>query len=116
MSCGIEEIKGLENNKGLEKLDLYQNKIKAIENIQHLTYLEYVSEIRYRAIFSIFRFLDLSFNEIRIIENLDTLVNMKSLLLANNKIERIQGLDNLTLITQLELGSNRIRVRLKDSS
>lgn len=55
-------------------------------------------------------FLDLSFNLIRGIENLEQLVHLRDLYLANNKITEIRNLGNLAGLRLLELGSNRIRV------
>ena len=57
------------------------------------------------------RFLDLSFNLIRVIEGLSTLTGLTDLYLINNKITVIDGLQTLTNLTMLELGSNRLRVR-----
>jgi len=53
--------------------------------------------------------LDLSFNELRKINNVDGLTKLQELYYANNKITEIEGLETLLNLTQLELGSNRIR-------
>ena len=55
-------------------------------------------------------FLDLSFNHITCIENLEGLLILEKLFLIQNKISRIENLSSLTCLTLLELGSNRIRV------
>ncbi len=55
--------------------------------------------------------LDLSYNRLRLIENLDKLTNLKTLCLVHNKIEKIEGLDNLSKLDHPELGDNRIRVK-----
>jgi len=55
-------------------------------------------------------FLDLSFNHITCIENLEGLLILEKLFLIQNKIPRIENLSSLTCLTMLELGSNRIRV------
>lgn len=92
----VETIEGLEaQGSSLQQLELYQNHIKRIDNVQHLTSL---------------RVLDLSFNKIRRIENLETLVNLQELFLSSNKISKIEGLSSLKNLKMLELGSNRIRV------
>ncbi|CDJ65858.1 hypothetical protein, conserved [Eimeria necatrix] len=92
----VTVIEGLEEQgPTLEELVLYQNHIKCIDNIRHLTNL---------------RILDLSFNGIRRIQNLETLVNLRELFLSNNKITKIEGLSTLTELRMLELGSNRIRL------
>lgn len=56
------------------------------------------------------RFLDLSFNHIGDIKNLDALHQLNKLFLIQNKISVISNLTGLTNLTTLELGSNRIRV------
>lgn len=91
----VTVIEGLEEQgPSLEQLELYQNHIRRIDNIQHLTNL---------------RVLDLSFNNIRRIEHLETLVNLRELFLSSNKISKIEGLSTLKELRTLELGSNRIR-------
>ena len=59
-----------------------------------------------------FSYLDLSFNEIRRIENLETLINLRELYLVSNKVTQIENLGSLTALTTLELGCNRLRVRM----
>lgn len=46
----IKNIEGLDNNHNLEELELYDNRIRTIENLSHLSKLV---------------FLDLSFNRIK---------------------------------------------------
>lgn len=58
-----------------------------------------------------FRYLDLSFNRIRKIENLDNLVKLKKLFFVHNKISKIENLQRLVELEMLELGDNRIRVK-----
>jgi protein phosphatase 1 regulatory subunit 7 len=67
-----------------------------IENLRDVKYLEE---------------LDLSYNQIEIIENLDHL-NLKKLNLMNNCIRNITGLDNLKTLVELNLSKNSIS-RLK---
>jgi len=57
-----------------------------------------------------FRLLDLSFNRIKKIENINHLHKLKKLFLVNNKITEIEDISQLTELTMLELGANRIRV------
>jgi Leucine-rich repeat (LRR) protein len=58
-----------------------------------------------------FRLLDISFNRLPKIENLDTLVNLEKLFLCCNKIPVIENLSSLANLTMLELGDNKIRVK-----
>ena len=58
-----------------------------------------------------YRMLDLSFNKIKHIKNIDTLTNLEDIYFVSNRISKIENLDNLTLVTNLELGANKIRVR-----
>ena len=59
-----------------------------------------------------YRTLDFSFNKIRKIRNIGTLVKLENLFFVNNKISKIENLASFTNLTMLELGSNRIRVSL----
>ena len=93
-SC-VDEIKNLENNSQLQELEIYQGLVTQISSgVSHLINL---------------KVLDLSFNDIRVIENLGPLVHLEKLFLSNNKISAIQGLETLTNLKVLELGSNKIR-------
>lgn len=56
--------------------------------------------------------LDISFNRIGKIENLDALVNLEKLFLCSNKISTIDNLANLSNLTMLELGDNKLRVNI----
>lgn len=56
------------------------------------------------------RILDLSFNRITEIKNLDKLVKLQKLFLCANKLTKIENLEKLTNLTMLELGDNRFRV------
>lgn len=57
-----------------------------------------------------FRTLDISFNRVRKIENLEGLINLKKIFLCANKISRIENLNHLKNLEHLELGDNQIRV------
>lgn len=56
------------------------------------------------------RILDLSFNRITHIKNLDKLVKLEKLYLCANKLTKIENLEKLTKLIMLELGDNRFRV------
>lgn len=60
--------------------------------------------------FSLFRSLDLSFNRIKKVECLDTLVNLKKLFFIHNKVSVLNNINHLVNLEMLEFGSNRIRV------
>ncbi len=60
----------------------------------------------------LYRSLDLSFNNIRRIENIHMLTCISELFLVNNKIVEIGNLGSLVNLHMLELGSNRIRVSM----
>lgn len=51
---------------------------------------------------------DLSFNNIEVIEGLDTLTKLTDLSLYNNAISEITGLDTLVNLNVLSLGNNKI--------
>ncbi|KAJ2560043.1 formin-binding protein [Coemansia sp. RSA 1933] len=81
--------------KELRELDMYDNRLKRIDQgVGALAQLEN---------------LDLSFNKIRTIENIDALVNLHNLFFVSNKIQTIENLSRLTMLRNLELGANRIR-------
>lgn len=63
-------------------------------------------------LFTGIRILDLSFNRITEIKNLDKLVKIEKLYLCANKLTKIENLDKLTKLTMLELGDNRFRVSI----
>lgn len=86
----------METNVNLEHLELYQNLLKKVENIGHLTHLQN---------------LDLSFNKIRSCESLGSFrfEKLERLYLSSNKIQDIEGVFNFKNLTMLEFGSNRIR-------
>lgn len=53
--------------------------------------------------------LDLSFNEVRRIENVGHLSHLRELYLVSNRIKKIAGLEGLSKLRLLELGSNSLR-------
>ncbi|KIL85655.1 adenylate cyclase [Fusarium avenaceum] len=91
----IEHIDGLSGLAAtLEDLDLYDNLISRVRGLEELTNLTS---------------LDLSFNKVKHIKNINHLTKLKELYLVANKISKIEGLEGLDKLTSLELGSNRIR-------
>jgi protein phosphatase 1 regulatory subunit 7 len=78
----------------IEELDLYDNRIKHISS--HLN-----DKIGLKN-------LDLSFNKIRNIKNIDKLVHLENLYFVQNKITDIVNLDTFSALKNLELGGNRI--------
>lgn len=78
----------------IEDLDFYDNRIKHISKyINNLVHLKN---------------LDLSFNNIRHIKNLENLQALENLYFVQNKIKKIEGLNNLHNLKNLELGGNEI--------
>ena len=55
----------------------------------------------------------MSFNLIKVIENVGCLTKLKKLYFVQNKISKIEGLENLSQLEMVELGANKIRVREK---
>ena len=81
---------GFEN---LTTLCLDNNVLDSICNISHLTQLKW---------------LDLSFNNITVIEGLENCTQLMDISLFNNKVETIQGLDECKDLQCLSLGNNKI--------
>lgn len=54
--------------------------------------------------------LDLSFNKIKHVKNVDHLKELRDIYFVQNKIQKIEGLDGLIKLRNLELAANRIRV------
>lgn len=114
----LRSLPDLSAYSNIQKLTLRQNLLPNLHGMDVLTNLQYldcylnsfeqIDPILSK--FSKLEWLDLSFNSIRVIANLDALVNLKKLYLVNNKIKKIEGVNTLTKLTMLELGSNRIRV------
>lgn len=85
----------------VEDLDFYDNKIKHIS--------KYINK------FMNLKNLDLSFNKIKNIKNIDKLENLENLYFVQNKIEVIENLSTLKKLKNLELGGNRIHEIGEDS-
>ena len=82
----------LSRHQFLEQLILHQNCISVMEGMQALKYL---------------RVLNLSYNNISVIEGLDNLP-IKELHLKGNKIKQLHGLDKLPHLTLLDVSENSI--------
>ena len=93
----IRKIRGVGALSRLTSLELYDNRVKAIEGLDTLS--------------GTLTNLDLSFNRIRVLEGLGGLVNLTSLYVANNRLTEIAAgsLDALVKLEKLDLGSNKIR-------
>ena len=76
----------------LNELDLYDNLLETIQPLHNAPNLIT---------------LDFSFNNIRVIENIQMLLKLENLFLIENKISQIQCLSHLHFLTVLELGGNR---------
>lgn len=87
-------LEGADLKEGLIELDLYDNRIVDVPQI----------------CLASLKSLDLSFNKIHHIKNLDGLPNLTDIYLLANKISKVTNLDNLVSLTNLELGSNNLRV------
>jgi len=80
--------------ESLDEIDLYDNlisHIRGFENMKNLT------------------ILDLSFNKIKHIKNVNHLVKLKQLFFVQNRVSKIENLDGLSNVTMIELAANRIR-------
>jgi protein phosphatase 1 regulatory subunit 7 len=84
----------------IEELDFYDNRLAHMD--QRLAHFN-----------DNMRTLDLSFNNIKHIKNIEHLTGLKTLYLCQNKISRVQGLNTLQNLRSIELGANRIR-EIKD--
>jgi Leucine-rich repeat (LRR) protein len=71
-----------------------------------------VNERHKLILYYICSWLDISFNRLGKIENLESLVGLQKLFLISNKIQTIENLSSLNGLTMLELGDNKIRVSL----
>lgn len=78
----------------MEEIDFYDNRINHISSQLNK--------------FKKLKGLDLSFNLIKNIKNIDKLVNLEQLYFVQNKIKEIKNLESLQKLKNLELGGNRI--------
>lgn len=89
-------VKVLPDN--LEELDFYDNRINHISSAVNK--------------FTNLKNLDLSFNKIKNIKNIDKLVELENLYFVQNKISEIKNLETLKKLRNLELGGNRLALIL----
>ena len=54
-------------------------------------------------------FVDLSFNNIEVIEGLDRLTKLEDLTLYNNRITRLENMDSLTKLHIFSIGNNQLK-------
>ena len=81
----------------LLELDLFDNKVRLLASSFFLPFQRLTK-------------LDLSYNQIKVIDGLDALgPTLKELFLVENRIKVVQGLGHLVNLRLLELGGNRIR-------
>eukprot|EP00730_Choanoeca_flexa_P015410 TRINITY_DN7071_c0_g2_i1.p1 TRINITY_DN7071_c0_g2~~TRINITY_DN7071_c0_g2_i1.p1 ORF type:complete len:540 (+),score=114.86 TRINITY_DN7071_c0_g2_i1:14-1633(+) len=96
----------------LRKLQLDNNLIERIENLDSLVHLEWLGKTLFLACHEFCYVccdaLDLSFNQIEVIEGLDKLVKLKDLTLHENRICKLEGLDTLTALEVLSIGNNKL--------
>jgi protein phosphatase 1 regulatory subunit 7 len=78
----------------LEEIDLYDNLISHIRGFDDMNQLTS---------------LDLSFNKIKHIKNVNHLTALKDLYFVQNRISKIENLEGLSNLTMIELAANRIR-------
>lgn len=96
----ISEVEVLPHDKIVD-LDFYDNKIKHISsNVNKLTKLTS---------------LDLSFNKIKHIKNLENLTDLENLYFVQNSISKIENLSTLKSLKNLELGGNKVHSIEPDS-
>jgi len=116
----ISELPDLTPLKGckISKINLRQNFLPNLNGLEMLgehieeldCYLNTFGNIPVCTEFPNLRWLDLSFNAIRKITNLETCSpKLKDLFLINNKIRKIENVNMLTNLDQIEFGGNRIR-------
>ena len=107
---------GLEAFTNVRILEILHQPISAIEGMANMPLLEKVwicntcvSEVSGLDINHQITELHLDSNQIRRIENIGHLVELRDLSMANNRIERIEGLESLSHLEKLNLANNRIR-------
>jgi protein phosphatase 1 regulatory subunit 7 len=79
----------------LQELDFYDNLISHIKGLEDMPAL---------------KSLDLSFNKIKHIKNVNHLTTLTELYFVQNRISKIENLEGLSNLTMIELAANRLRV------
>eukprot|EP00834_Sanchytrium_tribonematis_P006500 NODE_484_length_6933_cov_0.508341.p4 type:complete len:301 gc:universal NODE_484_length_6933_cov_0.508341:6733-5831(-) len=115
ISNDLKEIPFIKFSKQLRNLELGANRIKEMDNLNHLTNLSelWIGKNRIREIAGIsalknLRILSLPSNRIKLIDNLSSLENLEELYLSHNGIDRICGIELNIKLRVLDLGNNRI--------
>lgn len=110
----VSDILRMENLwcvENLTKLQLDNNIIEKIEGLESLVNLVWLgkryAEMTKCLLISCCCSLDLSFNNIEVIERLNNLVNLKDLSLAHNHIKMLENMEGLPLQV-LSIGYNQI--------
>jgi hypothetical protein len=111
----IDEIKGLDKLKNVNRLKLDGNFITEIKGLDHLTNLKEltlshnkISEIKGLNNLYYLKKLNLSWNEITEIKGLDNLKNLEWINLYGNNIHEIKGLENLENLKYIELDISKM--------
>jgi protein phosphatase 1 regulatory subunit 7 len=117
--CRISSLKALrlERFKKVQRICLRQNAISNVEfppafgdSLQEIDlYDNLISHIRGFDSMAQLTSLDLSFNKIKHIKNINHLTALKELYFVQNRISKIENLEGLSNLTMIELAANRIR-------
>ena len=117
--CRVSSIPALrlERFKQVERICLRQNAISSIEFpttfgdtlLEIDLYDNLISHIKGFEEMKKLTSLDLSFNKIKHIKNINHLHTLKELYFVQNRISKIENLDGLSNLTMIELAANRIR-------
>lgn len=107
----------LERFTKVQRLCLRQNQISSIqfpaslgETVQELDlYDNLISHVKGFDGFKVLTSLDLSFNKIKHIKNVNHLQTLKELYFVQNRISKIENLEGLDNVTMIELAANRLR-------
>jgi len=95
IDAGITDLSTLPIREQLRALNLHANHIQRIQNISQAHCLVH---------------LDLSSNQIRVIENLSSLGRLRTLNLSCNCIQKVSGLRGLHSLASLDLSYNRLEI------
>lgn len=114
---------GLDRMKNLEKLNLSSCIIKSFQGLKKMTSLKQlllhnaseIKKIECLDYLENLRVLDLSETEISKIEGLEGLSNLTMLNFATNKISEIEGIKNLKNLEYIDLRNNKLSVIKEDS-
>jgi len=88
----ITEISGLQGLRCLSHLSLASNRIEQISNLNHLP----------------LKYLNLSGNSIKVIENLEALTQLQVLDLSGNQVSSLRGLGGHSYLTDINMEENEV--------